>query len=74
MKMDILIIHGDIWEINMEKDKMKRYDELWEKKYEKGLRFTNQECLEFFHLGYELAEEESKKAFYEALEAGDYRT
>lgn len=58
----------------MEKDKMKRYDELWEKKYEKGLRFTNQECLEFFHLGYELAEEENKKAFYETLEAGDYRT
>ena len=53
---------------------MKRYDELWEKKYEKGLRFTNQECLEFFHLGYELAEEANKKAFYETIEAGDYRT
>lgn len=39
----------------------------------KGLRFTNQEYLEFFHLGYELAEEENKKAFYETLEAGDYR-
>ena len=52
---------------------MKRYDELWEKKYEKGLRFTNQEYLEFFHLGYELAEESNKQAFYEALEAGDYR-
>ena len=57
----------------MEKDKMKRYDELWEKKYEKGLRFTNQEYLEFFHLSYELAEEENKQTFYEALEAGDYR-
>lgn len=57
----------------MEKDKMKRYNELWEKKYEKGLRFTNQEYLEFFHLSYELAEEENKKAFYETLEAGDYR-
>ena len=41
----------------MEKDKMKRY----------------QEYLEFFHLSYELAEEENKKAFYETLEAGDYR-
>ena len=57
----------------MEKDKMKRYNELWEKKYEKRLRFTNQEYLEFFHLGYELAEEENKKAFYETLKAGDYR-
>ena len=57
----------------MEKDKMKRYDELWKKKYEKGLRFTNQEYLEFFHLSYELAEEENKQAFYETLEAGDYR-
>jgi len=74
MRMDILTTHGDIWEINMEKDKIKRYNELWEKKYEKGLRFTNQEYLEFFHLGYELAEEENKKAFYETLEAGDYRT
>ena len=74
MRMVILITHGDIWEINMEKDKIKRYNELWEKKYEKGLRFTNQEYLEFFHLGYELAEEENKKAFYETLEAGDYRT
>lgn len=58
----------------MEKDKMKRYDELWKKKYEKNLRFTNQEYLEFFHLSYELAEEANKQAFYEALEAGDYRT
>lgn len=57
----------------MEKDKIKRYDELWKKKYEKGLRFTNQEYLEFFHLGYELAEESNRQAFYEALEAGDYR-
>lgn len=65
---------GDIWETNMEKDKMKRYDELWEKKYEKGLRLTYQEYLEIFRLSYELAEEENKKAFYEALEAGDYRT
>ena len=53
---------------------MKRYDELWEKKYEKGLRFTNQEYLEFFNLSYELAEESNKEAFYETLEAGDYRT
>ena len=57
----------------MEKDKIKRYNELWEKKYEKNLRFTNQEYLEFLHLGYELAEEENKKAFYETLKAGDYR-
>lgn len=57
----------------MEKNKMKRYDELWEKKYEKGLRLTNQEDNELFHLGYELVEEENKQAFYEALEAGDYR-
>ena len=57
----------------MEKNKIKRYNELWEKKYEKNLRFTNQEYLEFLHLGYELAEEENKKAFYEALETGDYR-
>ncbi len=57
----------------MEKNKIKRYNELWEKKYEKNLRFTNQEYLEFLHLGYELAEEENKKAFYETLEAGDYR-
>ena len=57
----------------MEKDKIKRYDELWEKKYEKGLRFTNQEYLEFFHLSYELAEESNRQAFYEAIEAGDYR-
>ena len=67
-------MNGDIWEIKMEKDKMKRYDELWKKKYEKNLRFTNQEYLEFFHLSYELAEEANKQAFYEALEAGDYRT
>lgn len=66
-------MNGDIWEIKMEKDKMKRYDELWEKKYEKGLRFTNQEYLEFFHLSYELAEESNKEAFYETLETGDYR-
>lgn len=58
----------------MEKDKIKRYDELWEKKYEKGLKLTYQEYLEIFRLSYELAEEENKKAFYEALEAGDYRT
>lgn len=58
----------------MEKDKMKRYDELWGKKYEKGLKLTDKECLEFYHLGYELAEEYSKEAFYEAIEAGDYRT
>ena len=57
----------------MEKDKMKRYNELWEKKYEKGLRLTYQEYLEIFRLSYELAEEENKKAFYETLEAGDYR-
>lgn len=66
-------MNGDIWEIKMEKDKMKRYNELWEKKYEKGLRFTNQEYLEFFHLSYELAEESNKEAFYETLEVGDYR-
>lgn len=58
----------------MEKDKMKRYDELWEKKYEKGLKLTYQEYLEIFRLSYELAEEANKQAFYEALEAGDYRT
>ena len=58
----------------MEEDKMKRYNELWEKKYEKGLRFTNQEYLEFFNLSYELAEESNKEAFYETLESGDYRT
>lgn len=58
----------------MEKDRINRFDELWEKRYEKGLRLTNQEYLEFFHLGYELAEEANKQAFYEALEAGDYRT
>ncbi len=58
----------------MEKDKMKRYDELWEKKYEKGLRLTTQEYLEIFRLSYELAEESNKEAFYETLEAGDYRT
>ena len=58
----------------MEKDKIKRYDELWEKKYEKGLRLTNQEDIELFHLGYELAEESNRQAFYETLEAGDYRT
>ena len=58
----------------MEEDKMKRYNELWEKKYEKGLRFTNQEYLEFFNLSYELAEESNKEAFYETLEIGDYRT
>ena len=66
-------MNGDIWEIKMEKDKMKRYDELWKKKYEEGLRFTNQEYLEFFHLSYELAEEVNKEAFYETLETGDYR-
>lgn len=57
----------------MEKDKINRYNELWEKKYEKGFRLTNQEDNELFHLGYELAEEENKQAFYEALEEGDYR-
>lgn len=58
----------------MEKNKIKRYNELWEKKYEKGLKLTNQEDLEFFHLSYELAEESNRQAFYDALEAGDYRT
>ena len=58
----------------MEKDKMKRYDELWEKKYEKGLKLTFQEYLELFHLYYELAEEANKQAFYETLKVGDYRT
>ena len=57
----------------MEKDKMKRYDELWEKRYEKGLRLTNQEYLEYMDIYFEIAEEENKKAFYETLEAGDYR-
>lgn len=58
----------------MEKEKIRRYNELWEKKYEKGLKLTNQEDLELFHLGYELVKEDNKQAFYEALEAGDYRT
>ena len=40
----------------MEKDKMKRYNELWEKKYEKGLKLTDQQYLEIFRLSYELAE------------------
>ena len=57
----------------MEKDKMKRYDELGEKKYEKGLKLTYQEYLEIFHLTYELAEEANKQAFYETIKAGDYR-
>ena len=57
----------------MEKEKIKRYDELWKKKYEKGLKLTNQEDLELFHLSYELAEEYNRQEFYEALEVGDYR-
>ena len=31
----------------MSKDREKRFDELWGKQYEKGLRLTNQEYLEF---------------------------
>ena len=57
----------------MEKDRIKRFDELWEKRYEKGLRLTNQEYLEYMDIYFEIAEEENKKAFYETLEAGDYR-
>ena len=58
----------------MEKEKIKRYNKLWEKKYEKGLRLTNQEYLEYMDIYFEIAEEANKEAFYEALEAGDYRT
>lgn len=57
----------------MEKDRINRFDELWEKRYEKGLRLTNQEYLEYMDIYFEIAEEENKKAFYETLEAGDYR-
>ena len=57
----------------MEEAKMKRYDELWEKKYEKGLRLTNQEYLEYMDIYFEITEESNKQAFYETLEAGDYR-
>lgn len=57
----------------MEKDRIKRFDELWEKRYEKGLKLTNQEYLEYMDIYFEIAEEENKKAFYETLEAGDYR-
>lgn len=57
----------------MEKEKIKRFDELFEKQYEKGLRLTNQEYLEYILLYFEINEEENKKAFYETLEAGDYR-
>ena len=57
----------------MEKDKIKRFDELFEKQYEKGLRLTNQEYLEYMALYFELNKEENNQAFYEAIEAGDYR-
>ena len=54
------------------KDKEKRFNELWEKQYEQGLRLTNKEYLEYWNLYYELNEEESKRAFYEAIEACDF--
>lgn len=56
----------------MTKDKEKRFDELWEKQYEKGLRLTNREYLEYWSLYLESNEEKSKQAFYEAIENGDY--
>lgn len=57
----------------MTKDREKRFNELWEKQYEQGLRLTNQEYLEYWHLYLELNEEESKEAFYEAIESCDFR-
>ena len=55
------------------KDKQKRFNELFEKQYEQGLRLTNQEYLEYWNLYLELNEEASKEAFYEAIEACDFR-
>ena len=55
------------------KDKQKRFDELFEKQYEQGLRLTNQEYLEYWNLYLELNEEASKEVFYEAIEACDFR-
>lgn len=57
----------------MMKDKQKRFDELFEKQYEQGLRLTNQEYLEYWNLYLELNEEASKEVFYEAIEACDFR-
>lgn len=53
-------------------DKQKRFDELFEKQYEQGLRLTNEEYLEYWSLYLELNEEASKQAFYEAIEACDF--
>ena len=56
----------------MTKDKEKRFNELWEKQYEKGLRLTNQEYLEYWSLYLESNEEESKQVFYEAIANCNY--
>ena len=56
----------------MTKDKEKRFNELWEKQYEKGLRLTNQEYLEYWSLYLESNEEKNKQVFYEAIANCDY--
>ena len=57
----------------MSKDREKRFDELWEKQYEKGLRLTNLEYLEFIDIQNEKSREYQKQIFNEILESGDYR-
>lgn len=57
----------------MSKDREKRFDELWEKQYEKGLRLTNLEYLEFIDIQNEKSREYQNQIFNEILESGDYR-
>lgn len=57
----------------MTKDREKRFNELWEKQYEQGLRLTNQEYLEYQDIENEIHNEYQKQIFDEILESGDYR-
>ena len=57
----------------MSKDREKRFDELWKKQYEKGLRLTNLEYLEFIDIQNEKSREYQNQIFNEILESGDYR-
>ena len=50
----------------------KRFDELFDKQYEKKQKLTFEERMEYFHISYELAKEEQKRLFYEAIENCDY--
>ena len=41
----------------------KRFDELFDKQYEKKQKLTFEERMEYFHISYELAKEKQKRLF-----------